>query len=90
VRMADQKNLDVVELEPQRLDTLANHRHAGFEITVDENVSFRRGDQVTCQSLTSDVIKISGNAKCRKGFGPILLNWRWCFAGSDDERKDRR
>src|SRR6185503_8213668 len=90
MRMTDQKNLDVVELESQRLDTLASHPHTGFEITVDENVSFRRGDQVACQTFTSDVVKISGDAKRGKGFGPILLNRWWRFAGNDDEREDHR
>jgi len=38
VRVADQENPDVAELESQFLDTGANQRNIGFEIAVDEDV----------------------------------------------------
>jgi len=45
VRMADEKNLDIAEVEAQLLDALLDLRRGAFEVAVDEDVSLRRGDQ---------------------------------------------
>src|SRR6185369_5946298 len=48
--VTDEQNLDVAELETQRLHTLPDHWHVSFEIAIDQNVSLVRGDQITRES----------------------------------------
>jgi len=85
MRMADQKNLYVGELETERLNTAPNQRHIRFEVAIDKNVSFGRGDQIIRQTLAADVVEIVCYAKCRKRFGPIVL--RGLPSGNQHERE---
>ncbi len=88
VRMADQENFDVAKLETKRLNTAANQRHIRFEVAVDKDVSFGRGDQVIRQAFTADVVEIVRDAECGKGFGPIVL--RRLPSGNQHEREHDR
>jgi hypothetical protein len=72
MRMADQEDLDISEFESKRFDTFAKERHTGFEIAVDENVTFGSGDQITRNTFGPDVIKIARDAKRRVGRGPVV------------------
>src|SRR5262249_38330765 len=58
MRVADQKNFDVGKLEAQFLDTLANLRHARFEVAVDEDVAGRRSDQIAGQAQAADIVDV--------------------------------
>src|SRR6185295_12784904 len=72
VCMTDQENLYVSELEAELLHAGPNHWHTLFEITVDENMSLRRRDQITRQPLASDVIEIVRDFERRKRVSPII------------------
>src|SRR6185369_4619919 len=86
VCMTNQKNLDVAELESQRLHARADHRYIRFEIAVDENVSLGRRDEIARQSLAAHVVKISCNLECGKRFEPVVLHrrLRLPIAGDND------
>ena len=67
VRVADEQNLDVAEVEAEGLDALANQRQEDFEIAVDEDEALRRDDEVGGEVFAADVIEIAGDAEGRKG-----------------------
>ena len=74
--MTDQKNLEVAEFEAQLFHAIANEWHAAFEIGINENVAFARGDQITRQAFAADVVQIPGNAKRRKRRRPGAVRFR--------------
>jgi len=71
VRVADQEDLDVAELEPELLDARFDQRNVRLEIAVDEDVPLRRGDEIVRQPFAADVVQIPGDAKCGERFGPV-------------------
>src|ERR1051326_495568 len=73
VRMADEKNLCVAEVEPELLNALANHGHRGLKTTVDENIPLRSGDQVRSQPLASHVVDVAGHMMRREGSSPVRM-----------------
>src|SRR5271154_7249870 len=58
-------------METEFFNTRGNHQHIGFEIAVDQDVAFWRGDQIARKSPASYVVQIARDAKRRKGFRPI-------------------
>ena len=83
VSMADQQNLHILEMEPQRLHILLDQRHAARQVTVDQDEPFRRRDQIRCQVLTANVVHIADNAKWRMIRRPLRVNLRKRAAGED-------
>src|SRR4051812_42464699 len=79
--MADQQDLDVLELEPELLDAGSDERDIRFEIAVDENVPLRRGDQIVRQPLAADVVEIARNAEGWKWLRPVRVVLRGNRAG---------
>ena len=71
VRVADEQDLDVAELESEFLDAGANQRDVGLEIAVDQDVPLRRRDQVVREPLAADVVEIAGDPERRKRLGPV-------------------
>ena len=65
MRVADQQNLDVVELEPELFDTGANHWNIRFQIAVDEDVTLWRRDEIVREAFAADVVQIAGDVKWR-------------------------
>ena len=71
MRVVDQENPDVTELESEFFDARPNERNAPNEIAVDENVSSRRRYEITRQVFASYVLEISDYTKWRKWFCPL-------------------
>jgi hypothetical protein len=84
VRVTDQKNPGIGELESEFFDTRLDQRHVGIEIAVDKDVALRGCDQIVRQPLASDVVKVAGNAKWGERFGPV---GRVCFGEGDPDSR---
>jgi hypothetical protein len=67
VRVADQEDLDVAELEAELLDAGADERDVVFEIAVDEDEALRGGDQVVREALAADVVEVVDDVEWGKG-----------------------
>src|ERR1700737_850278 len=89
MRMTDQENPDVTELESQFLDAGPNEGNARHEVTVDEDVPVGSRDQVIREAFASDVIEIPGDAEWRKRFGPIGIGLRARSTGRGEDRRER-
>ena len=71
MRVADEEDLDVAELEAELLDAGSDERDILLEIAVDQDVPFRRGDQIVRESFAADVVEVAGDSEWRKWLGPI-------------------
>ena len=90
MRVADEKDFDVAEVEAERFDALPDQRHRGFETRIDENEPARRGDEVGAKVLAADVVEVSRDAEGRKRSEPcrIVLGGQREESGSE-EREER-
>jgi hypothetical protein len=68
--MTDEQNLDVAEVEAESFDALADQGRQRFQIAVDEDVAFRRDDEVGCQIFAADIVEIARDPKRREGLSP--------------------
>src|SRR6186713_203172 len=71
MRVTDEQDPDVRELEAELLDTRTNLRDARFEVGIDEDVACGRGDEVTREPAAADIIKVVGNAERRELLRPV-------------------
>src|SRR5215470_19817325 len=69
--MADEKDLDVSELESELLHTRPDERDILLKIAVNKDVSLRGGDQIAGEAFATNVVEIPRNFERRKWFGPI-------------------
>src|SRR5205085_2768539 len=70
MRVADQEDLHVREVETEFRDTVLDQRHGTLQAAVDEDVSFGRGDQVRGQSPRADIVQVAGDAMRREWLSP--------------------
>src|SRR6516225_3137907 len=87
--MADQQDLDIVKMESQLLNALANQRDARLETAVDEDVAPGGGDQVGGKSAAPDVIDVADHAEWRKRLSPGRAALRQEAAG-EGQQEDHR
>ena len=59
MRVADEQNLRVAELQSQFLHALLDQRHGILEPGVDQDISVRRNDQVDSQAFAADEIYVA-------------------------------
>ena len=71
--VADQQNLDIVQMKSELRNAVADERHRAFQAAIDKNVSLGCRNQVGRETPASDVVEIAGDAVGRKGFGPIRI-----------------
>src|SRR6185312_7581487 len=57
VRVTDQQDLHVAQLETERFNTRAQVRNAGLDVAVYQDVALRGRDEVTRDAFSPDVIK---------------------------------
>ena len=70
VRVADQQDLHVTELEAQPRHARLNLWYAGFEVTVDEDVSLWRRDEIAREPRAADVVEVLRDAEWRERLRP--------------------
>ena len=66
VRVADEKDLHVTELEAKLPDTRPNLWDVGLEVAVDEDVPLGRRDEVAREPLAADVVEVLRDPKRRE------------------------
>ena len=83
VAMADQQNLHILEVEPQRLHIFPDQGHAAREAAVDQDEPLRRRDQIRSQVLTANVVHTADHAKWRMIRRPLRVDLRKRAAGEE-------
>src|SRR5215475_4772075 len=71
--MADEKDLDVSELESELFHTRLDKRDILLKIAVNKDVSLRGGDQIVGEALATNIVEIPRNSERWKWFGPISI-----------------
>src|SRR5262245_42289648 len=71
--MADEKDLDVSELESEFLHARPDKRDILLKIAVNKDVSLRGGDQIVGEAFATNIVEIPRNFERRKWFGPISI-----------------
>src|SRR5262249_6592547 len=89
VRMADEKDLDVSELESELLHTRPDKRDILLKAAVNKDVSLRGGDQRVGEACATDIVEIPRNVKRRKWLGPISIGLRMQGASRADAPNNR-
>src|SRR5262245_63851949 len=84
--MADEKDLDVSELESEFLHTRLEKRDILLKIAVNKDVSLRGGDQIIGEAFATNIVKIPRNFERRKWFGPISIGLGIQGASRADDR----
>src|SRR5262245_51306674 len=87
--MADEKDLDVSELESEFLHTRPDKRDILLKIAVYKDVSLRGGDQIVGEAFATNIVEIPRNFERRKWFGPISVGLRIKGAGRADDHSKR-
>ena len=81
VRVTDEQDFDVAEVEAERFDAFSDQRYRGFEVRIDEDKPARRGDEIRAEIFAADVIEISCDVEGRERSRPrriALGNERGC------------
>src|SRR5215813_14132187 len=84
--MADEKDLDISELESEFLHTRLDKRDILLKIAVDKDVSLRGGDQIVGEAFATNIVEIPSNFERRKWFGPISIALGIQVASRADDR----
>src|SRR5262245_44425811 len=71
--MADEKDLDVSELEPELFHTRLDKRDILLKFAVNKDLSLRGGDQIVGEAFATNIVEIPRNFEWRKWFGPISI-----------------
>src|SRR5215510_44164 len=87
--MADEKDLDVSELESEFLHTRPDKRDILLKIAVNKDVSLRGGDQIVGEAFATNIVEVPSNSERRKWFGPISIALGIQVAGRADDRDKR-
>jgi hypothetical protein len=69
--LIDQEDFDVAELEAELFDARTNERDVFLEVTIDQNVTLRRRDQIVCEALAADVVQVADDPERWKRFDPV-------------------
>src|SRR5215475_3133567 len=83
--MADEKDLDVSELESELFHTRLDKRDIFLKIAVNKDVSLRGGDQIVSEAFATNIVEIPRNFERRKWFGPISIGLGIQVAGGADD-----
>lgn len=89
VRMAADQDLHVLDAKPEALDVCANDRSGLDETAVEQDVTFRRGDQVRRDVARADVIEVSFDAERRDRLIPRARN-RIALGVSEQSREEEQ
>src|SRR5437764_13443978 len=79
MRMAAENDFDVAEFEAELFNAGAYERNRFFIVGIDQDVSLRRGDQITPKILRADEIHVPDNLMRRKrlvSVDPLLSQTR--------------
>lgn len=87
VRVTNEQNFDVAELEAKLGNALANERDRALKIAVNENVAARGVDQIRREPSCSDIIYIAYYSVPRKRLIPIGGCGRVLRERAQDEQK---
>jgi hypothetical protein len=85
--MADQQNLHILEVEPQRLHILPDQRNAARQIAVDQDEPLWRSNQIRREVLASHVVHVTDHAKWLMICRPLRVDLRKRAAGEDKRQE---
>src|SRR5215468_6374893 len=71
--MADEKDLDVSELESELFHTRLDKRDILLKIAVNKDMPLRGGDQIIGEAFATNIVEVPRNFERRKWFGPISI-----------------